>query len=302
MQRDAAVRRVDFGRVCVYFGEKNGKFPEANQVLLRGTEVRAAFDAPLVANRIGRDFDATELVIMSHTHEDHMAGLHRLPDAAVHVHEADLRAMQSWEGFADAYVIADADRAGMLDWFRRDFHYAPRPDAVGFGNDASWDLGGLKVEAIHMPGHTAGHTALLVDAEGVLFVGDIDLSSFGPYYGDASSSLADFRRTLEMLPGIPARTWITAHHRGVYTERSAFLDDVAAYVAKLDAREQRLLELLRIAPRTLPQLVECRLLYPQNMKARWVDGIEERTIARHLDELMVAGRVSVDAEGRYRRV
>ena len=51
----APVRRADFGRVSVFFGEKNGKYPDGNQVLVRGSDTRAALDAPLVSNfEIGR--------------------------------------------------------------------------------------------------------------------------------------------------------------------------------------------------------------------------------------------------------
>lgn len=69
----------------------------------------------------------------------------------------------------------------MLASFRRDFHYEPRPTATGFVDGETWNLGGVRVEAIHMPGHTAGHCALLMPSEGVPFVGDVDLFSFGPY-------------------------------------------------------------------------------------------------------------------------
>ena len=79
-----------------------------------------------------------------------------------------------------------------------------------------------------MPGHTAGHCALLVEPEGVAFIGDIDLTGFGPYYGDASSSLSDFRRTLARVADIPAKVWVTSHHRGVYTDREKFLHDGSA--------------------------------------------------------------------------
>ncbi|MBE0593368.1 MAG: MBL fold metallo-hydrolase, partial [Gemmatimonadales bacterium] len=34
------VRRVDFGRVSVFFGEKSGKYPDGNQVVVRGTDTR----------------------------------------------------------------------------------------------------------------------------------------------------------------------------------------------------------------------------------------------------------------------
>jgi glyoxylase-like metal-dependent hydrolase (beta-lactamase superfamily II) len=295
-----AIPRADFGRVTVFFGDKNGKYPDANQVIVRGSDTQAAFDTPVVANRIGPEFDASDLVILGHVHEDHMAGLHRLPNAAVHVHEADLPAAQSAEGLIAAYGSREDYAGEMLEKFRRNFFYAPRPDAVAYSDGAVWELGGSRVRAFHMPGHTAGHSVLLVEPEGVAFIGDIDLTGFGPYYGDASSSLSDFRRSLARVADIPAKVWVTSHHRGVYTDREHFLRDLAAYTAKLDEREQRLLELLRASPKTLEQLVECRLLYPPGYDEYWVVDAETRSISRHLDEMLAGGRVQVDGNGVYR--
>ena len=294
-----AVPRVDFGRVTVFFGDKNGKYPDANQVIVRGSDTQAAFDTPIVANHIGAEFDRSELVILGHVHEDHMAGLHRLPNAPVHVHEADLAAAQSWEGLRAAYGSDESYVAQMLARFQRDFFYVPRPDAIGYADGAVWQLGQSSVRAFHMPGHTAGHCVLLVEPEGVAFIGDIDLSSFGPYYGDASSNLGDFRRTLARVTDIPAKVWVTSHHRGVYTDRKKFLGDLAAYIGTLDKREQRLLDLLRESPKTLARLVECRLLYPPGHQDLWVVDAETRSISRHLAEMLADGRVRLE-DGVYR--
>jgi glyoxylase-like metal-dependent hydrolase (beta-lactamase superfamily II) len=141
---------------------------------------------------------------------------------------------------------------------------------------------------------------LLVEPQGVAFLGDIDLSGFGPYYGDATSSLAEFRRTLARLADLPAKIWVTSHHRGVLTERAKFLDALAAFTAKLDQREQRLLGLLGERPRTLDELVVCRLLYPPGHQEIWVDEAERRSISQHLDELLAAGRVARLEDGHYR--
>jgi glyoxylase-like metal-dependent hydrolase (beta-lactamase superfamily II) len=295
-----AIPRAHFGRVSVFFGEKNGKYPDANQVIVRGSDTQAAFDTPIVANHIGPEFDASDLVILGHVHEDHMAALHRLPGAPVHVHEADLAAAQSWEGLRAAYGSDESYVAEMLLRFRRDFFYVPRPDAIGYRDGAVWELGGSRVRAFHMPGHTAGHCALLVEPEGVAFIGDIDLTGFGPYYGDASSSLSDFRQSLKRVADIPAKVWVTSHHRGVYTDREKFLHDLAAYTRTLDAREQRLLDLLRESPKTLPQLVECRLLYPPGHQELWVVDAETRSISSHLDEMLANGRLRLDESGVYR--
>lgn len=297
----APIPRVDFGRVSVFFGEKNGKYPDGNQVIVRGSDTRAAFDAPLVSNAIGPEFDAAELVVMGHVHEDHMAGLHRLPNVPVFVHDADLEAARSWDGLVRAFGVSDEARVSeMRAKFQRDFFYAPRPDAEAYADGACWNLGRTQVRAFHMPGHTAGHCVLLVEPEGVAFVGDIDLTGFGPYYGDASSSLRDFRRSLARLPDIPATVWITAHHRGVYTDREHFMRDLAAYAAKIDEREQRLFAMLAEGPKTLEQMVEQRLLYPRGFDGPWVVDAEIRTISQHLAELLADGRAHVDAYGAYR--
>lgn len=280
------------GSVSVHLGEKSGKYPDGNQVLVTGTEARAAFDTPLVSNRIGPEFEEVDLVILGHVHEDHMAGLHRVPRAQVHVHEADLAAAQSWPGLQRHYGYPEPVLQAMKTIIEEDFHYLPRPDAVGYSDGALWDLGGgVRVRAHHMPGHTAGHSVLIVENEGIAFLGDIDLTGFGPYYGDACSSLADFRRTLALVGTLEANTWVTSHHKGVVNERAVFEKELARYTARIDERAERLLGYLRGEPLSLDELVRRRLLYPPGYDVPYVESAERRSIALHLEELIAAGRV-----------
>ena len=291
---------LNFGSVTVHLGEKSGKYPDGNQVLVRGADTRVAFDTPQVANRIGADFDSVDLVILGHVHEDHMAGLHRVPQAAVQVHQADLAAAQSWAGLSAHFGYPAPVLADLKSKIERDFHYRPRPDATGYADGAAWDLGGgVRVRAHHLPGHTAGHCALVVENEGLAFIGDIDLSGFGPYYGDATSNLADFRRSLAAVADLDVRAWVTSHHRGVLTDRQKFTDALAAFTAKIDEREARLLAMLAPGPQALAALARQRLLYPPEHDAGWVDVVERRSIGLHLDELLAQGRVQQLDDGRY---
>lgn len=286
------IQRHQFGRVTVFRGAKGGKYSDGNQIMIRGSDTLAALDTPIVANHIGAEFDATELVVMGHVHEDHMAGLHRLPDARVFAHVGDLAALQSWEGLVATLGWADSAQAGIMrSKLESEFFYAPRPDARGYEDGAVWELGQSQIRAIHMPGHTAGHTVLLIEPEGVAFIGDIDLTGFGPYYGDACSCLTDFRRSLARLPEIDARVWVTSHHKGIYTEREAFMRDLKRFAAVIDERGARILEWLAQRPMTLSQMVEQRLLYPQGFDAPWVQGAETRSISQHLDELLTVGEI-----------
>ncbi len=287
------------GPVTVYFGAKTGKYPDGNQVVVRGRDTLAIFDTPQVANHVGTALDDADLVILGHVHEDHMAGLHRLPQARVQVHEADLDAARSWQGLSRHYGYPQP----VLDDLRRkievDFHYRPRPDATGYVDGTVWDLGGVRVRAVHLPGHTAGHCVLLVEPQGIAFIGDFDLSSFGPYYGDATSSLADFRRSLRRLAELPASAWITSHHKGVVDDRVQFDALLHAFSRRIDEREARLLQMLASGPRSLDQLVQQRLVYPAEASDLWVGCAEARSIGQHLDELCANGRATRDGTGRF---
>jgi hypothetical protein len=59
-------------------------------------------------------------------------------------------------------------------------------------------------------------------------------------------------------------------------------------------------DLLRESPKTLAQLVGCRLLYPPGHQDLWVVDAETRSIAAHLDEMLSVGKVHLDETGVYR--
>jgi len=291
---------LQLGPVSVYFGEKTGKYPDGNQVVVRGRDACAAFDTPLVANRLGALLEGMDMVILGHAHEDHMAALHLFPDTPLYAPDGDLAAVQSWEGLARHYGYRPQVLAPMRTKIETQFHYMERPDAIGYADGHVWDLGGVQIRAVHLPGHTAGHSALMVEPEGIAFIGDIDLTGFGPYYGDACSSLAALRRSLDAIAELPARAWITFHHKGVITDRAQFLALLAAYKDKVDRRAQAIVAALAAQPRSLAELVAQRFLYPQGYAELYIDDAETKTLQEHLAELQAAGKVVLQ-DGIYRR-
>ena len=83
------------------------------------------------------------------------------------------------------------------------------------------------------------------DGTRVVATGDIDLTTFGPYYGDASSSLEAFEATLEMMRDLRADHYVTFHHKGVIDGHEAFAAAIDQYAAVFGRRQQSLL----VAPR-----------------------------------------------------
>ncbi|VTU45524.1 hydroxyacylglutathione hydrolase (plasmid) [Variovorax sp. SRS16] len=285
------VSGMRLGPVEVFLGAQSGKFPDGNQVIVRGSDAMAVFDTPMVANRIATRLADADLVILGHVHEDHAAGLHLLPHVPLHVPRADVDAIRSLDGLRRHYGYSPGVVDAMVERARTDFHFVPRPDALAYDDGATWELGGLRVRAIHMPGHTAGHSVLLIEPLGIAFIGDIDLSSFGPYYGDACSDLGAFRRTLTRMLDLPARAWITSHHKGIVMERAGFSAQLERFAAVIERRDEALLAALREQPATLEELAARRFVYPPSFNDLFVPDVERRVALQHLEALIGSGRV-----------
>jgi glyoxylase-like metal-dependent hydrolase (beta-lactamase superfamily II) len=290
------VQGVRLGPVDVFFGEKSGKFPDGNQVIVRGKDALAIFDTPMVSNRLEKELRAADLAILGHVHEDHVAGLHLIPQTPVHVPSADLAALQSLAGLGLHYGYGPKVTEAMVERAQTRFHFVPRPQALAYADDATWDLGQVRVRSVHMPGHTGGHSVLLVEPHNIAFIGDIDLSSFGPYYGDACSDLQAFRSSLRRMESVPASAWITSHHKGVVTDHGRFLQLLGQFSSAIERREEALLAALSNSPSTLEELVAMRFVYPRDFDDLYVQDVERRTIGQHLTTLLASGRIRCNGE------
>lgn len=296
------VARMDrsIGNVTVVVGAKNGKYPQGNSLLIRGSRRTAVVDPSLALVERADEFrDAADLVVLSHVHEDHVAGVHLFPRAEVWAHEEDVLGIRSLKGLSTIYgdfMPLDALEA----WVAGSFHYAPRADARAYQDGQVFELGGSTIRPIHLPGHTRGHCALLVEPENLLFLGDIDLTGFGPYYGDAWSNLADFEASMRRLATIPATTWVSFHHVGVVEDESVFREKLARFAGRIGEREAAMAEFLA-EPRSVDEMVAHRFLYPPHADMPFVEAVERRTIEQHLARGLERGWVAFE-DGRYRCV
>jgi glyoxylase-like metal-dependent hydrolase (beta-lactamase superfamily II) len=288
------------GAVTVLFGARGGKYPEGNSLLVRGRDETLVIDPGLGLLPRRDRLPRVDRVLNSHCHEDHVAGNHLFPAVPWHLHEADLPGIRSLDGMMAIYgypePIAGAFRSVVVERF----HYVARPDAQGFADGAVFELGGgVRVRVLHAPGHTRGHSFFWIEPDDVLYLGDVDLSSFGPYYGDAWSDLEDFERTLARLRGLRPRHWATFHHVGVLDdpgELRARLDRFAGLIAE---REERLVAFLRSGPHDLAAIARHRFVYRPEDDVPWAEPVERRSMAQHLARLLAGGRVREVEPGRY---
>lgn len=286
--------------VAVLWGAARGKYPHGNSLLVAGRDESVLIDPSLaVAEAPVTALPRVQRVLNSHCHEDHVAGNARFPDVPWHLPAADLPGIHSLDGLMAIYgfsgEIDTAWRAVVVE----QFHFTPRPDACAYQDGDVFELGGVRVRAVHAPGHTRGHSMFHVEPDDVLYLGDIDLSSFGPYYGDAWSSLEDFERTLARVRDHDARWYATFHHIGAIEGRTAFRERLDRFTAVIADRERRLLAHLA-EPRTIDEIAAHRFVYRPQDLVPFAEPVERRSMGQHVDRLVVAGRVREVEPGRYR--
>ena len=169
---------------------------------------------------------------------------------------------------------------------------------ISFSDGDVLDFGGVTLEVLHTPGHTRGHSCFIVSwgeavDEKFVYLGDIELTGFGPYYGDAWSSLVDFEDSIEKLRHVDAGWWLTFHHKGLIESRGQFLVMLDAFASMIDTREENLLEYIR-EPRTMDEIVAHRFVYRPGQTGFMVDEVERRSMGMHLARLLSTGRVRFD--------
>lgn len=286
--------------VSVLCGADNGLYPSGNSLVVRGAGETVIIDPSVTVVARGGASVEVDAVINSHSHEDHMAGNGLFSAARVHVHHDDKIGVASLDGLMDeVYGLTGEVRRQFSQTVLEEFHYTPRPDAHGFSDGHVFDLGGLTVEAVHLPGHTKGHSGFRISG-GVFFLSDIDLTGFGPYYGDAWSDLEDFEASLRRVRDEEADWYVTFHHKGVIEGRATFLKMVDEFTAVIDRRHQAMLEFVA-EPRTLDDFVAHRFVYRPQVDSVFVDAVERRTATLHVERMVTRGEAVEVEPGRFHR-
>ena len=165
------------------------------------------------------------LAVATHSHSDHIGGIHEFDERAVHAAEADvmadagaitLDATVYGEGVLGPYrsagydipdLFVDAVPEGGLDAAVFDRPAAPATRLLADGDVV--DLGDRSFEVLHLPGHSPGSIGLWEEATGVLFSGDAVYD--GPLLDELDDSDVEaYVATMRRLRELP----VTVVHAG----------------------------------------------------------------------------------------
>jgi glyoxylase-like metal-dependent hydrolase (beta-lactamase superfamily II) len=194
------------------------------------------------------------------------------------------------EIFLDWYGMDNDDyRKYWRHMLKEEFHFKFRKPTQFLRSGQIIDLGMVTVEVIATPGHTPGHLAFFFREPGVLFMGDYDLTKFGPFYGDVYASIEETIDSVNHLKRTPAKVFLTSHETGVFMgDPGKLWDD---YLNVIYKRERRLLEFL-IKPRTIEEIVGTWIVYGREREPKaFFEFAEQALMKKHLERLIKLGVV-----------
>jgi glyoxylase-like metal-dependent hydrolase (beta-lactamase superfamily II) len=180
--------------------------------------------------------------------------------------------------------------------------YSPAiPDALLADGDEVPLGGGKRFDVVWTPGHTPGHCCLLLQPDGILFVGDHLLPKITPHVGvypnGPENPLGDFLNSQEKIKRVDARLVCPAHG-GVYEDHRRRASQLIDFHR---VRKMTMLDAIRRRPLTPYDVaLEAFAISPQNRFQ--VMAATSETLA-HLELLRLEGRaLKSDADGvvRYR--
>ena len=287
-----------YGNILFIAGEKNGRYPFCNTLFV-DDRTKAIIDPgageSLLKNTLGDK--RPDFLINSHYHQDHTSCNYLYPHARLFVPRKEAPCFSSIDAVLAYNGINDPKRTGPYrDALRSMFHYRERTPDVLLDDGDKINCGETVIQVIAAPGHSPGHLCFYFPREEVLFLGDYDLTAFGPWYGDVTSDIDDTLASLERLKTVPARVFISAHETGVIDGNVHAKID--AYRSIILQREEKLLRLLD-KPRTLEDVIDHWVIYGKPYTPRWLFAqLEGTMIRKHLKRLIDQGSIDLDGD-RY---
>ncbi len=199
---------------------------------------------------LGLDPERLATIVVSHADVDHFGGIAdaraAFPNARILAHAADRPLIEDYPTFLSQRGLGFLDKYGwdedpaVMDWVRSVTGEGPLDGDVADGE--RFDLGGRSVEVWHVPGHSHGHTAVVVPhADAVLvsdavLAGSVDLPDGTPVFAPTYRFVDDYLATIDRLEHASHRLLLTAHYPTmVGDEARAFLAESRAFAERLDA-------------------------------------------------------------------
>jgi glyoxylase-like metal-dependent hydrolase (beta-lactamase superfamily II) len=276
---------------------RGGKYPQSNSVLI-DDDIRTIIDPACDEEKLEFIHRArpVEVVINSHGHEDHILHNSLFPEAKLWVPKFDADVFKDMDTFMHQFFPADEmdekTAAAWVQFLTEVVKFQPtEPDRL-LEDEEIIEFGQTRVQVLHTPGHTAGHLSFHFLDERVIFLADLDLVKFGPYYGDNSSSIDHTIASLQRLAKIDVDVYLVSHGKQGVLDGDPV--HIQRYMDIIFQREEKLLAFLDSGPKTLQEIIDYGIIYGGHKLTggAWDLSMSEKSMMRkHLERLERLGKV-----------
>ncbi len=295
------------GTIFIVHGNNRGRSPFSNAVLVLDRH-SALMDAGCGLDILRRLSDALriDLVVLSHSHPDHTGGTWLLKDAAksdIIVPTQGAESIGVADKLARRFVSEDLAQLWEDTYLPvtgfRDFTYTSEYDG-----SSEFSTGENRFVAMHTPGHLQDHYCLWEPDRKILIGFDIDMSPFGPWYGNPESDIRSFKESVEKVKDLPAEIYISSHARPMKSPH--LIKRLASYESVFAERDR--LILAAMPPQGwigIEEIVGRSLIYQIDYTLhpdRILKFGETQMVRKHLLHLAASGLVAADEQDRYRKL
>lgn len=266
----------------IYFieGENRGKFPYSNSLLVNNILI----DAGLGIEKVKEFSRKVDLLILSHTHPDHSSGAWIFNELG--------KKVLSPEGFAtdlDSLSIRFVGESLSGAWKKFFTGLGMRSFKSEWYSDGEVLNKSPEIIAYKLEGHTKDLHIFTIDSN-IMYGADIDLTSFGPWYGHKESDIEKFKKSIEKILEFDIDIFISSHRKPIFG-RDKIEEEILKYLEVFDKRDQILIKLLT-EPRSIEELVKISPFYGKKPFAKEIlDYFEKMMIEKHLERLVKKGKV-----------
>ncbi|UCE75366.1 MAG: MBL fold metallo-hydrolase [Methanomassiliicoccales archaeon] len=272
--------------VHLIIGNNLGTFPYSNSLLILDEEV-VLIDAGAGEEILHPLKDHVDILINSHYHIDHILGNHLFGKLWVVEEEAGVTSsFDSYKRFAGIHDTTIEYE--WLSWFHEHFSFHVSSPTRTFSHTELFRFGTTQWQAVHTPGHSPGHCCFYEPERRLMFSSDLDLTAFGPWYGNPNADLNDFIESIKMLSEFEIDVIATSHMMPIRDNVQQALEE---YLSIIFEREERILGLLE-KEMTLQALEAENIIYKKEQKRyKAFAWFEQKMIEKHLAQLMESGKV-----------